>query len=154
MTASAARIDCQRVEAGDALFDGAVDLCDRVLREPLGRPSAREDGERDLPGVHFAAVKAGRVVGCLALYPDGAGAALLTSMAVAPEARGEGVGATVYRYAENWARARGVARIFAEARVDALGFYEACGFAAEGEVYMGHGISHRKVSKSLTKGAP
>ena len=97
------------VGVGSAEFAGAVALRDRVLRDPLGRPSARG------------------------------------------EARGQGAGASLYRYAEEWAVKSGVGAIEAEARSDAVGFYVACGFTIEGEEYMGHGIPHRKVRKILRR---
>lgn len=154
MAATPETLECRPIGIDEALFESAVDLRDRVLREPIGRPSARHDRERDSRGVHFAAVDGGRVVGCLALYPDDAGAALLKSLAVAPEMRRTGVGVAVYRCAETWARAHSVNEICADARIDALPFYGACGFSAEGEDYMVHGVPHRKVRKFLRTCAP
>ncbi|MBY0423149.1 MAG: GNAT family N-acetyltransferase [Parvularculaceae bacterium] len=133
----------------DALFAEAVDLRDRVLRAPLGRASARHETERDAKGVHFVALRSSKVVGCLALYPDGAAAAELKSMAVAPEARREGVGAAMYRCLEGWARGKGIGAIAAEARIGAVAFYESCGFTAESEDYMLHGVQHRRMRKLL-----
>lgn len=138
----------RKIGVGDPAFEGIVDLRDRVLRDPLGRPSARHERERDAKGEHFAALKDGAVVGCLALHVGGR-AAELKGMAVAPDLQREGVGAALYAYAEGWARSSEIDEIFAEARKEALGFYLACGFAAEGEDYMGHGIPHHKVRKRL-----
>ncbi len=149
MAAPPVTIECRRIGLDEALFESAVDLRDRVLREPIGRSSARDERERDSRGVHFAAVDGGRVVGCLALYPDDAGAAVLKSLAVAPEMRRAGVGVAVYRCAESWARTHSVTEICADARLEALPFYSACGFSAEGEDYMVHGVPHRKVRKVL-----
>lgn len=131
-------------------FESAVALRDRVLRDPLGRPSAHGERDRDRMGRHFVAVQDGAVIGCLALYPEGK-RAILRSMAVAPEVQGQGVGASLYRYAEGWAALSGIEAIEAEARSAALAFYVACGFSVEGEEYLGHGIPHRKVKKVLRR---
>jgi isohexenylglutaconyl-CoA hydratase len=145
------RLECRRVGMDDPLFEAILDLRDSVLRAPLGRPTARLEAERDARGVHFAAIEAGAVVGCLALYPQGE-FATLRSMAVAPDRQGAGVGAELYAYAEEWARTEGIKAIEAEGRSTALGFYEAQGFRIEGDEYLGHGIPHRKARKELTRG--
>lgn len=139
----------QQIGADNPLFDGAITLRDRVLRAPLGRQSARSEGARDLAGRHFVALNSGVVVGCLGLFPDGKGSALLRSMAVAPERQGEGIGAALISFAAAWAKSEGISAIEAEARVSAIGFYEACGFHPDEIEYSAHGVPHRRVRKAL-----
>ena len=141
--------ECRVAAIGGADFEAALALRDRVLRAPLGRPSARLEYERDRRGVHFVAMNGADAVGVLALFPDGAGAAILRSLAVAPERRRRGVGAALCRFAERWASANGVRKIEAEARTAALEFYEACGYATTSEEYMAHDVPHRRVQKEI-----
>ncbi|NWG71041.1 MAG: GNAT family N-acetyltransferase [Parvularculaceae bacterium] len=138
----------RRIGLKSSCVEQVVALLDRVLRAPLGRPSASHERQRDSAGVHVAALKDGAVVGCLALHPDGA-RAVLRSLAVALERRGAGVGARFFAHAEAWALGAGVDSIEAEARTSAVSFYEPRGFRIEGEEHLGHGVPHRKVRKVL-----
>jgi ribosomal-protein-alanine acetyltransferase len=74
----------------------------------------------------------GAVLGdALLLFRAGSAIARLYSIAVAPEARGAGVGARLLRAAEAAARARGCRRLRLEVRADnaaAIALYEARGY--------------------------
>lgn len=148
MTGMADTIAIHRVDCDSALFENALRLRDRVLREPLGRPSAREERARDLGGQHFVALSGNQVAGCTSLFRSGT-TGELKAMAVSGEARGVGIGGALCRYVETIARESGCTCLVAEARSDALGFYKSCGFMAVGEDYMMHGVSHRRVRKDL-----
>lgn len=63
-------------------------------------------------GQVFVAEAEGRVVGCVALAPDGTGAYELSKMAVAPELRGRGAGRQVLRAAIDHARSLGASSLF------------------------------------------
>lgn len=141
----------ERIAVGSPAYDGAVALRDRVLRVPLGRPSARVELERDRTGEHFAAIEEGAVIGTLALYAEEPGTNRLRSMAVAPEAQGRGVGAALVAFAERAAIANGAGIIEAEARTSALPFYQACGLEIKSEEYISHSVTHRWVRKELAR---
>ena len=86
----------------------------------------------------FVAVLAGSDVGmvrCVADQED-AGAALLLSMWVAPEARGQGIGEALIRQLADWACAMGHTRLLldvADENQPAIRLYERMGFAPTGE---------------------
>lgn len=82
---------------------GALALLDRV-----GLPT---DDLAGVPPARFRTVERdGRTVGCVAVLPYGADG-LLRSLAVAPEARGRGLGAALVGAAEALARASGLASL-------------------------------------------
>ncbi len=69
-----------------------------------------------------------KLIGCVALEPYGADLAEVRSLAVAPEARGRGLGARLLRFAVVTARRRKIARVFA--LTHETQFFERQGFQA------------------------
>jgi N-acetylglutamate synthase-like GNAT family acetyltransferase len=84
------------------------------IRANIGHFIVQEDGQR--------------VVSCLSLESYGADLAEIRSIAVAPENRGQGLGARLIAFALAEARRRGIARIFAVTH--APQFFERQGFTA------------------------
>ncbi|MER7754007.1 GNAT family N-acetyltransferase [Kitasatospora sp. NPDC097643] len=77
------------------------------------------------------------------------GRMLLGRLAVRRAARGTGLGAELVRAVEAAARARGAVEMELHAQVQALGFYERLGYAAEGPEYLDGGIPHRTMTRVL-----
>lgn len=73
----------------------------------------------------------------------------LGRLAVAPEARGLGVGVALVRAIEEAARARGLTALDLHAQTHALGFYERLGYVAYGPEYPEAGIPHRAMRRPL-----
>jgi GNAT superfamily N-acetyltransferase len=115
------------------------------LRAEILRPgrSPREvpfAGELDPRAGHFAAFADNRVVGVAAVLPepepDGpkpTGAWRLRGMAVAPAARGRGIGRLLLERVRDHVARTGGGQIWCNARVSAQGFYAAEGWTAIGE---------------------
>jgi GNAT superfamily N-acetyltransferase len=125
-----------------------------LLLAQLGYATGAEDVARRVAGVAgdggavFVAVdESDRALGVASatrhatLHVDG-GVAYITALVTDSNARGRGVGRALVSAIEQWARARGAARLSvtsAEHRADAHEFYPACGFPYTG----------RRFSKSL-----
>ncbi|WP_406197691.1 GNAT family N-acetyltransferase [Kitasatospora sp. NBC_01560] len=77
------------------------------------------------------------------------GRVLLGRLAVVKAARGTGLGADLVRAVEAAGRARGAREVELHAQVQALGFYERLGYAAEGPEYPDAGIPHRTMTRRL-----
>ncbi|MDA0912353.1 MAG: GNAT family N-acetyltransferase [Bacteroidetes bacterium] len=74
----------------------------------------------------------------------------LRVMATIPEVRGLGAGATIVDYACAWARSKGVAWIWCDARKVAFGFYERMGFEFVSDFYEIDPIGpHRMMARKL-----
>jgi N-acetylglutamate synthase-like GNAT family acetyltransferase len=142
-------VHLQQIEVGSALHASEQRLRDAVLRKPLGRALAETEHARDHTGVHFAAVEEGEVIGCVGLYPHSEGVLRLRQMAINPTRQGEGLGARLIAFAEDWARGQGVGEIEMHARVSAVRFYERCGYASEGEAFEEITIPHIVMRKRL-----
>jgi hypothetical protein len=142
-------IEYREIETGSDLHRAQQALRESVLRLPLGRVLGREERARDPEGAHFAALRDGQVVGCVILFPYAPGIVKLRQMAVAPGLQGGGIGMALLRFAEDRARARGVATIRLHARETAIGFYARAGYAQEGAPFDEDGVPHVQMTKAL-----
>ncbi|MFB6891431.1 GNAT family N-acetyltransferase [Kitasatospora sp. NPDC056327] len=122
-------------------------------------PEELEYDELDATSEHLLAVGPGGealgtarlIFGERALEVTGGigGRVLLGRLAVLKEARGTGLGAELVRAVEAAGAARGAREVELHAQVQALGFYERLGYAAEGPVYDDAGIPHRTMTRVL-----
>lgn len=123
---------------------GAFVLAERRLADPWVKDYDADSGEGPTRWAHrfdlsswgfLAARTGGRLVGAAAVAFDTPGVemlegrrdlAVLWDLRVEPEARGQGVGAALFRAAEDWARAKGCAELKIETQninVPACRFY-------------------------------
>ncbi|MFJ9440741.1 GNAT family N-acetyltransferase [Kitasatospora sp. NPDC101235] len=122
-------------------------------------PEELEYDEYDATSVHLLAVAAdGAALGTARLiFGEQArkltggidGRVLLGRLAVVPAARGTGLGAELVRAIEAAGAERGGVEVELHAQVQALGFYERMGYAAQGPVYDDAGIAHRTMTRVL-----
>jgi predicted GNAT family N-acyltransferase len=116
------------------------------VREQGVAPELEWDG-LDASARHFLAEdERGRPAGTARLLPDGH----LGRVCVLPEARGRGLGGALVEAAVAAARAAGRERVWLGAQLQAIPFYEALGFTAEGPVFDDAGIPHRKMTLTMT----
>ncbi len=144
----------------DALWEAYIACRVRNLYTPYGLPSSCADNDLDRPRtrddvLHRAAMLDGRVagVGRLDLQPgrEKGPSAQLRYFAVDGDTRGAGVGRALMAEFEQRATDRGVRFLWMEARQEALGFYERCGY---GDIGLGPTkwgvIPHRLLEKQLS----
>ncbi len=114
-----------------------------VLREGDADAVVAWDGDDEWESFHLAVVDDDETVVGVVTFLDRAcpvrpgqfPARQLRGMAVLPERQGSGVGATLLAAGLDRCRAEGVAVVWAHAREVAVGWYEAHGLRAEGELY-------------------
>jgi N-acetylglutamate synthase-like GNAT family acetyltransferase len=127
-----------------------VPLRHAVLRpdEPLS--SLRLHGEDDPRSAHFAVLDEGRrVVACASVIPEGGPDAWrIRSVATDPQHRGRGFGRAVVRACIAHAQREGATRVWLQTTPQVAPWYEAQGFAREGEPYtMERGVRQAMVLK-------
>ncbi len=129
--------------AGDEM-NVLYDLRAALLRP--GKPIAESHYPADhAPGtMHLGAFQQGRCVGIASLYRENG--LRLRGMAVAPELRGNGVGAMLIREAQRTALELRLG-LWCNARDSAIGFYEKLGWMAEGEGFDVPGIGPHHVMR-------
>ena len=100
----------------------------------------------DTHAVHLLARdKAGNPIGTVRMLSDGH----VGRMAVLKPWRESGVGTALLKTIIATARSVGMERIFLDAQIQAIGFYERYGFVAEGPEFMDAGIPHRHMTLAL-----
>ncbi|MFD7454059.1 GNAT family N-acetyltransferase [Kitasatospora sp. NPDC059827] len=148
-----------RVAEGEADLELVRAIRREVFVVEQNVPEELEYDAYDATSVHVLAVGAdgaglgtGRLIfGDEALELTGGveGRVLLGRLAVVAAARGTGLGADLVRAIEAAGRERGAVEVELHAQVQALGFYERLGYAAEGPVYEDAGIPHRTMTKVI-----
>jgi predicted GNAT family N-acyltransferase len=134
-------LDEQEVEA-------AKDLRLRVFSDEQGvRRDAEIDG-LDAEATHIVAMRRGEVVAtCRLRFPRGK--CKLERMVVERSLRQTGIGTDLLAEAEREAVRRGAPEVVLHAQRQAEGFYAACGYEAEGDVFLEEGIPHVQMRKRL-----
>ncbi|MFM1891465.1 MAG: hypothetical protein RLZ44_542 [Pseudomonadota bacterium] len=117
-----------------------------VFVEEQGVPLELElDGE-DARAWHLLARSSdGQPIATGRLLPDGH----IGRLAVLAGWRGRGIGRQLLQGLLRQARAQQLPAVFLHAQVDAIGFYQAAGFVAEGADFMDAGIPHRLMRRRL-----
>jgi predicted GNAT family N-acyltransferase len=137
-----------RVELGDweQLRPLAAPLRFAVFVDEQKVPAEIEIDEWDARSVHAIALDpAGEVVGTGRLLPDGH----IGRMAVAPRARGSGVGSALLSALMDEARRRGHREAVLSAQTHAVAFYQRHGYVVESAEYMDAGIPHVDMRRQL-----
>ena len=123
---------------------------DLVFVQEQGVPLALEWDEFDAVCWHAIAYDSKqRVCGTGRLLPAQQGVSSIGRMAVLPEYRGQGIGASLLIALLERAQQRHDHAVVLHAQTHALGFYEKFGFIKEGEQYLEAGIPHYSMRKRL-----
>lgn len=153
----------ERVQSGQE-FEQAFSLRVAVFCDEQGVPRELERDDEDACALHvLVRDAAGQVAATgrlLRQRADGSLAAPHTPaapgdvgrigrMAVRRDLRGTGLGARVIAALEDAAREAGLTRVVLSAQTHAQGFYERCGYAAEGERYIEVDIEHVTMTRAI-----
>ena len=132
--------------------DAALAIRFAVFVDEQRVPPELEADEYDAKAVHLLAVNepTGEAIGTARLVDKGHGVVKIGRVAVLKPWRGQGVGASLMRYALHRAHADNKTRVVLDAQVPVIPFYEALGFVAEGPVFDDAGIPHRRMTLTLS----
>lgn len=140
------------VESGrwDALAAPCRDIRLKVFVDEQGVPEEEEIDEQDADCLHFLLRFEGKPCGTARLLDDGH----IGRVALLEAFRGRGLGRVLMQEVIACACARGMKECLLNAQTGALGFYEALGFKARGEVFMEAGIAHREMQLTMDSSNP
>jgi predicted GNAT family N-acyltransferase len=137
------RIIVKRVAAQAELVQ-VLTIRIRVFVQEQKVPAEIELDTDDQRAIHFLAIKSGKAVGTARVVIR-RGDAKIGRMAVLKSYRRKGVGAALLKRAILAANRLHARRIYLNAQVAVIGFYERMGFRAVGKVFDEAGIAHRKM---------
>ena len=128
-----------------------LDWRERILRQPLGLvlspdDTAGEDGHR-----HFVLREKEMILGGVIVMEVDRRTARLRQMWVRDDLEGKGYGRTLLEAIGRILEMEGIGRIMLHARLVVCGFYEKCGYIAEGEIFEEVGIRHIVMSRRLAQ---
>ena len=120
-----------------------------VLRKGLAQRSCAFDRDEDTTTIHLGAFENNALVGVLSLLQNTADIQL-RGMAVLESHQGLGIGKTMIAKAEEMVKELSVKKLWMNARLIAVPFYESCGYTKEGVSFeLPYGGMHYKMTKTL-----
>lgn len=135
-------IKVKEIKMTEALYQKERDLRNKILLRPIGIADFGWE-MHDKESLHFVAVKAEEVVGCVVLYLEsGIERARLMQMAVDESMQRQGVGKLLIELLLSTAKARGIKEVTCHARSDAVQFYLKVNFEIVGEPFDEVGVEH------------
>ena len=134
---------------GSADYRAVLGCRDRILRRPLGLVLAEVDTAGEESQRHFVLREGDALLaGVIAAAPE-PGTMRLRQMWVRSNAAGQGRGRFLLAGVERIFRAEGLLRITLNARLVVRGFYEKCGYTAEGDEFEEVGIPHIRMTRRI-----
>ena len=136
------------IKAYERLCDDALKIRITVFVEEQGFRDEFDDiDERALHLVAYDGEKA--VATCRCFYESDPKVWHIGRVAVLKEYRGKGLGKQVMEEAERRISLKGGKVCELSSQCRARGFYESCGYEAEGEIYLDEGCPHVKMAKHI-----
>lgn len=127
----------------------------QILRQPWHQPQGSEKDELESQSYHRVIVDdMDNILGVGRLHQSAQHRVQVRYMAIAEKAQGKGLGKVLLQEFEEIAAQRGASELELNARENALGFYEQCGYQKIGFSHtLYQDIDHYKMLKSLTGSA-
>ncbi|MBL7923109.1 MAG: GNAT family N-acetyltransferase, partial [Bacteroidia bacterium] len=121
-------------------------------RAPWDQPRGTERDDLEESSLHrMIILNSGEIVACGRLQLNGPREAQIRYMAVDPAFHGKGYGRAIITELETLAADAGAEKVVLQARANALGFYEACGYQAVRETFLLYNsIQHYLMEKALS----
>lgn len=134
-------IEIQKVNADDLLEIRHLVLWPDKPREFVKVPE-------DETGIHFGLHLDGALVSVISLFPEGKNVRF-RKFATLPGFQGKGLGSRLLKHAIAYAQTQGYARMWCDARTDALGFYARFHFRKFSEPFFKEHIEYYKIERML-----
>jgi len=134
----------------DPEYKLALDLRNRVLRQPLKLQFTEAELRKDEADTHFGLFEGDTIRACLILSETPNGRMKMRQVAVDNHYQGKGLGKILSHAAEDYAAKRGFHTMFCSARKTAVPFYQRLGYKIVGDEFLEITIPHFIMEKKLT----
>lgn len=139
----------EEIEPGSPCYREILDWRDLILRRPLGLVLTDADLAGEESQRHFVLKDGDALLAGVIAVTQEPGTVRLRQMWVRGDAAGQGHGRSLLAGVERILCAEGIRRITLNARVVVRGFYEKCGYAAEGAEFDEVGIPHVRMTRRM-----
>lgn len=126
-----------------------VRLRDKILRAPLNLMFSEEELFLEHNQIHVGCFDNEIALGGFALVPVTSSEIKMRQVCVDNSHQGKGIGNSLMKFAEEWAKENGYKEINCHARETAIPFYLTLGYSQEGNSFEEVGIPHFKMIKKL-----
>ena len=139
------------IDFGSTRYDELVELRYKILLEPLGLKFLDSHRQKEMNYLHIGCIESldDKLIGGLMLAPIDNDTVRLLQVAVETKYQHEGIGRAMVQYAEERSREAGYKKIFINARLSAIHFYEKVGFHQEGDIFEEQGLTFAKMVKVI-----
>ena len=135
----------------DGLCQEAKAIRQEIFCQEQGFSLANEFDQTDSIAAHLVLYEDTDPVATCRIFPgEVQGTYVVGRLAVRKSHRGRQLGRELLQLAEAYVRRRGGRKLALSAQIQAQGFYEKCGFAPMGEVYLDEFCPHIHMEKELT----
>ncbi len=124
-------------------------LRQEYLRAPLGLDIYAEDLDAERTQLLFGLYDGAALIGGAIVVPLSEHRAQLRQMLVVQDSQGRGLGRLLVEHVEAALRGRGIRLLSMNARLEAVGFYERCGYERVGDEFVHVTIPHVRMEKAL-----
>ena len=132
----------------DAEWEIYYELRYRILRAPWGQPRGSEFDESDARSINRMMEDGGEALAVSRLHFNSEHEAQIRYMAVDTRHQGKGFGREMLEHMEHISASMGANTVVLEARDNAVGFYERCGYTVKAPSYLLFGtIQHYTMEK-------
>jgi predicted GNAT family N-acyltransferase len=128
----------------------ALNLRDRILRQPLGLKFTPEELKKDEQDLHFGLFEGDTIKACLTLTATAGSKMKMRQVAVEESEQGKGLGRKLSEAAEKYALENGYHTMFCHARKVAAPFYSKMGYSIIGDEFTEVNIPHYAMEKQLS----
>ena len=140
----------QFIEFGTPEYHESIQLRDAILRKPLNLMFLEEDLATEFDSTHIGCYDEQlRLVGCLVMKPINNAVVKMRQVAISEYCQGKGIGTSLVKFAEVWAKDSGYQKIELSARIKAVPFYLRMDYSKTGEEYIEVSIPHYRMEKEL-----
>lgn len=143
------KYDIKSVKYNTIEYKQELELRNEILRKPLGLSILEDDLSADINDIHIGVFEREEILACLIITLLNNYEVKIRQVAVKKEYQGMGIGKDLIIWTEKYLKNRNYTRVFLNARVQAIKFYEKLDYKIYSDEFFEIGILHKKMTKII-----